>query len=164
MCTILKARRSFRGFRNEPRHILTRRSSYSLAAMTTSTLAQLKRAAEDDRDISPPPGKRKPSGSLQRKGPQYFIKALCWWFLEKAVANFFKPVSQKEPEQVTWAIRNNSLLTARYQPLSRSLKSLNDGAKRRIAVFDFVSVSSFVQAQTVVDVGTGFNLNYDEIR
>jgi bifunctional polynucleotide phosphatase/kinase len=54
------------------------------------------------------------------------------------VVNFFKPASQKEPEKVTWATRGNSLVVAKYRSTSKDIKPLVDGAKRRIAAFDFV--------------------------
>jgi len=58
---------------------------------------------------------------------------------EKAVANFFKPASQKQkdPEKVTWRIINDSLLIGKYhesQPVARK----ENGQRQKIAAFDFV--------------------------
>lgn len=53
----------------------------------------------------------------------------------KAVANFFTPISKKEPEKMTWRIVNNSLLVGRYA--ASAARSAASG-KTRIAVFDFV--------------------------
>lgn len=58
--------------------------------------------------------------------------------IEKAVFNFFKPASQKEPDKITWRVVNDSLLIGKYN--GSSAKSTQDGTtgKRKIAAFDFV--------------------------
>jgi hypothetical protein len=56
--------------------------------------------------------------------------------IEKAVVNFFKPASQKEPEKVTWRVVDETLLIGKYRPSEETPKNLE--GKRRIAAFDFV--------------------------
>ncbi|QIW97948.1 hypothetical protein AMS68_003466 [Peltaster fructicola] len=82
----------------------------------------LKRVASTDRDISPPPPKRKVPASATATN----------------VANFFKPASErsKEPERVTFNIVHDSVLVARYNKEDDALR-LIDKAKHRIAAFDF---------------------------
>jgi bifunctional polynucleotide phosphatase/kinase len=55
---------------------------------------------------------------------------------EKAVANFFKPASQKEPEKITWRIVGGTLLIGKYRPSEGTSKPLQ--GKRKIAALDFV--------------------------
>jgi bifunctional polynucleotide phosphatase/kinase len=62
---------------------------------------------------------------------------------DKAVASFFKPTSQKPPDQVIWKIFKESLITARYEPsngpLSNVPQTLNgstDSQSIKIAAFD----------------------------
>jgi bifunctional polynucleotide phosphatase/kinase len=50
------------------------------------------------------------------------------------VANFFKPTSQKIPEQVKWRIINHSLIVGRYYPESSDLQATT--APRKVAAFD----------------------------
>lgn len=60
---------------------------------------------------------------------------------EAAVANFFKPTSEKEkePEKVSWKIIDDSLLIGKYQ-LSEARKDVTQRlGKRKVAAFDFVS-------------------------
>ncbi|USW58317.1 Putative HAD-superfamily hydrolase,subfamily IIIA, polynucleotide kinase 3 phosphatase [Septoria linicola] len=59
----------------------------------------LKRTATTDRDISPPPSKRK------------VVTATT----NRAVSNFFKPASQKDPEKITFHNVHDSLLVGRYE-------------------------------------------------
>ena len=55
----------------------------------------------------------------------------------KAVANFFTPVSKKEPEKMIWRVVNDSLLVGRYgAPAAAQLAKAEK--RRRIAAFDFV--------------------------
>ncbi|KAL9119120.1 MAG: hypothetical protein Q9187_004323 [Circinaria calcarea] len=89
--------------------------------------------------LSPPPTKRKFESTTTKK----------------AVASFFTPVSQKEPERVTWRVVESSLLVGRYSP-SPAPKSTPESAtateggegkekgepvvkRRKIAAFDFDS-------------------------
>ncbi|KAL6251359.1 DNA kinase/phosphatase Pnk1 [Rhinocladiella similis] len=58
----------------------------------------MKRSAPTNGSISPPPIKRKVESTTTNK----------------AVASFFKPTSQKEPEKLIWRIVNNSLIVGRY--------------------------------------------------
>lgn len=82
----------------------------------------LKRIASTDRDISPPPPKRKVPATTTAAN----------------VANFFKPTSDKvkEPERVTFKILHETVLTARYNKPDSAVQ-LVDRAKHRIAAFDF---------------------------
>ncbi|KKZ64652.1 hypothetical protein EMCG_09434 [[Emmonsia] crescens] len=75
-----------------------------------------------DGGISPPPLKRKAIGVTNNK----------------AVANFFTPLSQKKPEQVTWRIVNNSCIIGKYHQ-EQALEAIKSGLKRRIAAFDLDS-------------------------
>ncbi|KAF2840849.1 putative DNA 3'-phosphatase Tpp1 [Patellaria atrata CBS 101060] len=88
-----------------------------------NTTRSLKRASAEDRGLSPPPLKRKQQSTTT----------------SKAVANFFKPVSQKEPEDITWRIVHESLLIGRYQPNENSSSTEPAPKRRKIAVFDFDS-------------------------
>lgn len=69
-----------------------------------------------DRDISPPP-KRKLAATTTTK----------------AVANFFKPASQKEPEKITFDTRHDTLLVARYEGATSAIRP----KPLKIAAFDF---------------------------
>ncbi|KAG5297472.1 polynucleotide kinase [Histoplasma ohiense] len=81
-----------------------------------------KRKSTDRGDISPPPLKRKAIGTATNK----------------TVANFFTPVSQKKPEQVTWRTVNNSCIIGKYHQ-EQALEAAKSGKKRRIAAFDLDS-------------------------
>lgn len=52
-----------------------------------------------------------------------------------AVANFFKPASQKDPEKVTWKVIENTLLYGKYDKAD----SFAADRPRKVAAFDFVS-------------------------
>jgi bifunctional polynucleotide phosphatase/kinase len=85
--------------------------------MPTMTPGTLKRSSTADRDISPPPAKRKVAATTTNK----------------AVANFFKPASAKAPEKITFKTIQNSLLIGRCEgatlhPRPQPLK---------VAAFDF---------------------------
>jgi bifunctional polynucleotide phosphatase/kinase len=81
----------------------------------------LKRGATEDRTLSPPPIKRKQQSTTT----------------SKAVANFFKPTSQKEPERVTWQIVDQTLLVGKHHVSEENKVPVVDG-KQKIAAFDFV--------------------------
>ncbi|KAF2418763.1 putative DNA 3'-phosphatase Tpp1 [Tothia fuscella] len=83
----------------------------------------MKREATEDGSVSPPPVKRRQQSSTTNK----------------AVSNFFKPASQKEPEKVTWRIVDGSLLVGRYHVEGQSSENKVKVGKRRIAAFDFDS-------------------------
>ncbi|KAE9979636.1 hypothetical protein EG327_006934 [Venturia inaequalis] len=83
----------------------------------------LKRTASTDKDVSPPPLKRKPLPSTTT---------------QKAVSNFFKPASQREPDKITWRVVNDSLLVGKYNASSLDSKDTSV-EKRKIAAFDFDS-------------------------
>ncbi|OAT06353.1 polynucleotide kinase [Blastomyces gilchristii SLH14081] len=79
-----------------------------------------KRKSPDGVDISPPPIKRKAIGTAT------------------SAANFFTPLSQKKPEQVTWrTVRNSCIIGKYHQELSR--EAVKSGVKRHIAAFDLDS-------------------------
>ncbi|KAF2441653.1 PNK3P-domain-containing protein [Karstenula rhodostoma CBS 690.94] len=80
-----------------------------------------KRPSSADRGVSPPPAKRKQQSTTTNK----------------AVANFFTPLSKKEPDQMAWRVVNDSLLIGRYRAAAHLPKATN--AKRKIAAFDFDS-------------------------
>jgi bifunctional polynucleotide phosphatase/kinase len=78
-----------------------------------------KRPSANDRGVSPPPSKRKQQSTTT----------------SKAVANFFTPLSKKEPEKMIWRIVKDSLLVGRYAAAAPAAKM----GKRKVAAFDFVS-------------------------
>lgn len=75
----------------------------------------LKRCATGDREVSPPPSKRKVTTSTTCSScvvsalPKLLTRSAA-----KAVSNFFKPTSQKDPSKTTWTIVDNSLLRCSY--------------------------------------------------
>ncbi|KLJ12772.1 hypothetical protein EMPG_12222 [Blastomyces silverae] len=79
-----------------------------------------KRKSPDGGDISPPPIKRKAIGTAT------------------SAANFFTPLSQKKPEQVTWRTVSNSCIIGKYHQ-EQALEAVKSGVKRRIAAFDLDS-------------------------
>ncbi|KAF8474989.1 polynucleotide kinase 3 phosphatase-domain-containing protein [Kalaharituber pfeilii] len=89
----------------------------SMMASSTSS----NRTKRKSNDISPPPLKRKVLSTTT----------------SATVANFFKPVSAKEPNRVKWRIVNKSLIVAKYN--STSSAAVNHFAPRRIASFDLDS-------------------------
>lgn len=57
--------------------------------------------------------------------------------LDKAVANFFKPASQKEPERLSWRIVNKSLIVGKYaEGLDISRNTAKSSLPQMIAAFD----------------------------
>ncbi|KAK8158675.1 polynucleotide kinase 3 phosphatase-domain-containing protein [Phyllosticta citrichinensis] len=81
----------------------------------------LKRTTTQDRSVSPPPVKRRQQSTTT----------------PKAVAEFFKPASQRaqEPEKIGWAIFNDSLLVGTYQASTATPLAEANGP-RRVAIFD----------------------------
>ncbi|KAL5120563.1 DNA kinase/phosphatase Pnk1 [Pleosporales sp. CAS-2024a] len=79
-----------------------------------------KRPSANSGGVSPPPSKRKQQSTTT----------------SKAVANFFTPLSKKEPEKMTWRIVKDSLLVGRYA--TAATKARTD-SRTRIAAFDFDS-------------------------
>ncbi|KAL1959216.1 hypothetical protein VTO42DRAFT_2721 [Malbranchea cinnamomea] len=75
-----------------------------------------------DRDVSPPPMKRKIVSTTTGQ----------------TVANFFKPISQKEPPKIQWRTVNNSCIIGKYTPKGEPQQPSTpvDGKKRRVAAFD----------------------------
>jgi bifunctional polynucleotide phosphatase/kinase len=57
--------------------------------------------------------------------------------LGKAVANFFTPLSKKEPEKMTWRIVQDSLLVGKYVAAAATARTTATG-RTRVAAFDFV--------------------------
>ncbi|KAI4808920.1 PNK3P-domain-containing protein [Aureobasidium sp. EXF-8845] len=89
----------------------------------------LKRLATEDGSVSPPP--------LKRTAPTPSATT------SSAVANFFKPASQKDPEKVAWKVIDNTLLYCKYDKID----SFAADRPRKIAAFDFDS--------TLVDAKSG---------
>ncbi|KAI5207976.1 hypothetical protein AUEXF2481DRAFT_7921 [Aureobasidium subglaciale EXF-2481] len=89
----------------------------------------LKRLATEDASVSPPP--------LKRTAPSAPTTT------NSAVANFFKPASQKAPEMLTWKVIDNTLLHCKYDKAD----NFSADRPRKIAAFDFDS--------TLVDAKSG---------
>ncbi|KAF2266661.1 PNK3P-domain-containing protein [Lojkania enalia] len=81
-----------------------------------------KRPNSHEKGVSPPPSKRRQPSTTTNK----------------AVADFFTPLSKKEPEQMSWRVVDDSLLIGRYVASARKLVKPTKG-KRKIAAFDFDS-------------------------
>ncbi|WPH01075.1 putative HAD-superfamily hydrolase,subfamily IIIA, polynucleotide kinase 3 phosphatase [Acrodontium crateriforme] len=92
-----------------------RRCSGSSIMLTRS----LKRTGSADEDISPPPSKRRVASTTTGN----------------AVANFFKPASKKDPEQVTFKTRHETLLVAQYNKTSGN-SNVHPKPPVKIAAFD----------------------------
>ncbi|QSS63654.1 polynucleotide kinase [Histoplasma capsulatum] len=104
-------------------HTKDQLNTYTLFNSTVRLIMNgTKRKSPDGGDISPPPLKRKAIGTATNK----------------TVANFFTPVSQKKPEQVTWRTVNNSCIIGKYHQ-EQALEAVKSGKKRRIAAFDLDS-------------------------
>ena len=96
-----------------------------------------KRPSSNDRGVSPPPSKRKQqSTTTSTYNADSDGNTFADPRLGKAVANFFTPLSKKEPEKMSWRIVNNSLLVGRYA--ASTAYSVAKG-QTKIAAFDFVS-------------------------
>lgn len=76
-----------------------------------------KRPSTDTKDLSPPPVKRKLAATTTNK----------------AVANFFKPASEKQPEKTTFHIVHDTVLVGRHDSAHTSSRP----KPVRIAAFDF---------------------------
>lgn len=65
--------------------------------------------------------------------------------VERAVASFFTPVSQKEPEKITWRVVKQSLLVGTSEPtdIKDDVPAIQ---RRKIAAFDFVLFRSLWKA------------------
>ncbi|KAE8856752.1 hypothetical protein PTNB73_09474 [Pyrenophora teres f. teres] len=85
----------------------------------SSRPALSKRPSSSGKDVSPPPSKRRQQSTTT----------------SKAVANFFTPVSKKEPEKMVWRIVKDSLLVGRFGTAAAQSTT----KRRRIAAFDFDS-------------------------
>jgi hypothetical protein len=80
---------------------------------------------------------------------------------DKAVANFFTPLSKKEPEKMSWRIVKDSLLVGRYA--TSATRSAAKG-KIKIAAFDFVRPwTALPYDDTLTDDNVGLNASYDRI-
>ncbi|KAF2759782.1 PNK3P-domain-containing protein [Pseudovirgaria hyperparasitica] len=99
---------------------------FRYAQYNMSPSRSLKRTDTEDGSVSPPPTKRKQpvaSGTTQ-----------------KAVKSFFTPASQKQPEQMTWKVWNDTLLAGEFAPsASQEQARTEDSRSRKIAAFDFDS-------------------------
>lgn len=96
---------------------LRERTSICPIAISLARMSSLKRKCTTDRKISPPPTKRKVAATTT----------------SKAVSNFFKPPSQKEPERIAFSTVADSLLVVRYQGAT----TLPRPKPVRVAAFDF---------------------------
>lgn len=65
--------------------------------------------------------------------PPAFKRTLATTTTNKAIANFFKPTSEKEPEKTQFQIRHETLLSAHYN----NAPSQQKGQPVKIAAFDF---------------------------
>ncbi|KAH7360036.1 polynucleotide kinase 3 phosphatase-domain-containing protein [Pyrenochaeta sp. MPI-SDFR-AT-0127] len=81
-----------------------------------------KRPSSNGKNVSPPPSKRRQQSTTT----------------SKAVANFFTPISKKEPENMMWRIVRDSLLVGKFGAPTASAQVAAKG-KRRVAAFDFDS-------------------------
>lgn len=108
-------------------HMLLRPRISSASAWSTTSIrccpgvrimspSSLKRVSSTDRDISPPPKRRATSTTTSN-----------------AVANFFKPASQKEPEKVAFHVVHDTLLVGRYDTPNLAARE----KPVKIAAFDF---------------------------
>jgi bifunctional polynucleotide phosphatase/kinase len=77
----------------------------------------LKRTTSTDKDLSPPPTKRKVTATTTNK----------------AVSNFFKPASEKEPEKTSFRIFQDTLFIARHE----NAHTISRVKPVKIAAFDF---------------------------
>lgn len=80
-------------------------------------LGAMKRPSSEERGLSPPPTKRKIAATAN----------------SQAVANFFKPTSQKEPDDISFQTLHDSLLVARY----KSAHKVDRRKPLKVAAFDF---------------------------
>ena len=78
----------------------------------------MKRSKPPRGDVSPPPLRRKIESTTT----------------SKAVASFFKPASQKEPEKISWRTIDHSLIVGRFDP--QTIPSQAQKPPVKIAAFD----------------------------
>jgi bifunctional polynucleotide phosphatase/kinase len=105
----------FRQLHRVSEPIIIHNSCRTIANMASNPL---KRAATPgDKSISPPPNKRK----------------LTTTTTNKAVADFFKPASAKEPEKTAFRVLHETLINARYE----SANTVSRTKPVKIAAFDF---------------------------
>lgn len=98
-----------------------------------------KRPNSNDAGVSPPPKRKQQStttSELSLRQTSDHPQGL-FYGPGKAVANFFTPLSKKEPEQMTWRTVKDSLLVGAFGTAAARSAS-NIKGKRKIAAFDFV--------------------------
>ena len=108
-----------------------------------------------DGSLSPPPLKRKIESvttsealhNLSSDNP-YCSRSTLTWDLENAVASFFTPVSQKEPERTTWRVVHGSLLVGHYRTGGDAGKCPSP-KRLRVAGFDFVLQPFLIPSPTI---------------
>ncbi len=115
--------------------------------MSSPSARQKRKQGPNERDVSPPSLKRKFQSTTTRKCVQ---RELCFKYYlicasENAVASFFTPSSQKEPEKTTWTTVDKSLLVAHYWPSVESEAQRRREKRRKIAAFDFVRCAACCQ-------------------
>jgi hypothetical protein len=80
---------------------------------------------------------------------------------DKAVANFFTPLSKKEPEKMSWRIVKDSLLVGRY---ATSAARPAAKGKTKIAAFDFVRpLTGLPYDDILTDENVGLDASLDRI-
>lgn len=100
--------------------------------------------------LSPPPLKKKLPSVTTSTSKMFYprskrsdFRLIGTLFPDKAVQNFFRPASQKEPEKMAWRVVNESLLIGRFLPTHALEAAAKSQGKRKIAAFDFVWHSPF---------------------
>jgi hypothetical protein len=116
---------------------LTRKSSLTSTYLKMVERPGLgKRPSSNDRGVSPPPSKRKqPSTTTSKLHANACRDLVLSHAPGKAIANFFTPLSKKEPDKMTWRVVKDSLLIGRYA--ASTGRSAVKG-RTKIAAFDFV--------------------------
>lgn len=124
MCRLLATSQVALTFQSTlPRYMLitprTRATTSVISSWICATMpsASLKRVSSTDRDISPPPAKRRIATTAS----------------SAAVSNFFKPASQKEPDKVTFHVVHDTLLVGRYHDATTAERP----KPLKVAAFDF---------------------------
>ena len=131
--------------RNTLRYAVTSSGSAELPVQTRFYLPSVKMSSKRPQTgsggLSPPPLKRRQQASINRELRSFFGRARKTEALvEKAVANFFKPASEKEKEveKISWRTVSGSLLIGKYNSNYATGERAEKSEKQRIAAFDFV--------------------------
>ncbi|KAK2808825.1 hypothetical protein FQN50_004301 [Emmonsiellopsis sp. PD_5] len=93
-----------------------------------------RKRASPERDISPPPLKRK---AVKTTTTTTTTTTTAITTHKTAPSNFFTPLSRKKPEQIGWRVVHNSCVIGRYGKDKSTLKlGPTIGSRRRVAAFD----------------------------